>query len=387
MGLLAKDSCIKCDSDCIVTAVFLGLTTVAGKGLQVVVEEEADKDRLDKALNKVNNAFGALAGKLPAAKVAPLWTPGQWITGGLKVHPVDGTMAAFVAEKGSEKEFTGQYLGPGAYTGMVLVKQFDGPNKGKDELQYWGSSFEVDVPKGKRKYGERLPQGGLMKSMWKENSGNSEIKGYTHGMIQAAYVAAMKGPGEAKVLELCAGEKTKKAASCFGCTTFMLAINRQPSGIHLGSANSWVPVDPANAWAMEHELQGARCDAKLKRKELAKEITDLNKRWAASTAVWMSKGVLLPTGFITDEDLQDPKVKEKEKAKLNGVEHVCHHDGKNAATTWNHKESWRKLKQVAKSPGDHLADLFLDAVGYHYSDTGRILDTLATSDKQKADEK
>ena len=55
---------------------------------------------------------------------------------------------------------------------------------------------------------------------------------------------------KAKVIEVAVGN-TIKLASCFGCTTFMIANLRQPSHIHLGRAESWAPADPGNAFAME----------------------------------------------------------------------------------------------------------------------------------------
>src|SRR5206468_879930 len=69
------------------------------------------------------------------------------------------------------------------------------------------------------------------------------------GMIQACYAAAASG-FKGITIEVAAGGATKKLASCFGCTTFMLANGRMPDGIHLGEAASWAPLDPNNAWAI-----------------------------------------------------------------------------------------------------------------------------------------
>ncbi len=347
MGILTKESCDKCDADCIVTAVVLGMAKESGKGLQIVVEDEKDLPRLKTALEKVNGALKAVGRAAVTAAVAPAWKAGEFITGGLKIHPVDGTMTKFVTNEGKDMP---QYLGRGAYTGMVLVKGASG----KDELKYWGSTFEVDVKKGPRKLGQRLPPD---PRMHKQTPGDSPIKGYVHGMIQACYVAANLGPAQAKTLELAAGTGTRKLASCIACTTFMLAVNRQPSGIHLGAANSWVPVDPANAWAMA-ELQGDQCDASLKRDGIAADVTRLNKLWVDKVGVWMCAGAKLDKALVTDKDLSPD-------TRCKG------HDGK-----WDHRKSWEKLQALAKNPGPVHADTFLDALGYHYSDTARILETL-----------
>lgn len=347
MGILTKESCEKCDADCIVTAVVLGMAKESGKGLQIVVEEEKDLARLQQALAKVNDALKAVGRAAVQAGVAPAWKTGEFITGGLKIHPVDGTMQKFVDNEGKDMP---QYLGRGAYTGMVLVKG----KTGKDELKYWGSTFEVDVKKGPRKLGQRLPKDARMH---KQSDGDGALKGYVHGMIQACYVAAKLTPAQAKTLELAAGAQTRKLASCIACTTFMLAVNRQPSGIHLGAANSWVPVDPTNAWAVA-ELQGDQCDESLKHKDITADITRLNKLWVDKVGVWMCAGAALDKSKVTDKDLSEKK--------------VCKdHEGK-----WNHQKSWEKLQAFAKNPGPAHADTFLDALGYHYSDTARLLETL-----------
>jgi len=348
MGILTKESCEKCDADCIVTAVVLGMAKEAGKGLQVVVEGKDDLPRLQKALAKVNGALKAVGRAAVTAAIAPPWKAGEFITGGLKIHPVDDTMKKFISNDGKDMP---QYLGRGAYTGMVLVKGA----AGKDELKYWGSTFEVDVKKGPRKLGQRLPM--PLANMHKQSDGASAIKGYVHGMIQAMYVGSKLTRAQAKTLELAAGTETLKLASCIACTTFMLANNVQPSGIHLGAANSWVPVDPANAWAMA-EMQGDQCDESLKRKDLDKDVVRMNKAWVDKVGVWMCSGATLDKSLVTDKDLS-------EKAVCKG------HEGK-----WNHQKSWEKLQAFAKNPGPAHADTFLDALGYHYSDTARILDTL-----------
>jgi hypothetical protein len=360
-GILTKDSCPKCDSDCIVTAVFLGLALESGSGLPIMVGDSGDLPNLEKALTKVNAALRTLnkGHKDLKAIVSPVWKPGSFITGGLKIHPKDGTMTEFVSEDGKNVK---QYLGDGAYTGMVLMKGKDG-----DELKYWGSTFEVECG-GARKLGQNLATEfkADLANMHRQKPG-AKVTGYVHGMIQACYVAAKFTPAQAKVLELAAGTKTTKMASCIACTTFQLATNRQPSGIHLGSANSWVPLDPKNDWGIAH-LMGPQCSEDIKGKdekaqtkhkeELRADITRLNAMWVKRVGDWMVAGAKLSKDLIDPSDTSSNK-----RCKP--------HEGK-----WDRVKSWEKLQALAKNTGPALADTFLDGVGYFYKDQTRIIETL-----------
>lgn len=336
-GILTDN--LEADSDVIVTAVFLGLALQSGKGLQVSVDPtEAGKKLpdLEKTMARVNAALRSLNPKHTDVKAikAPDHKPGKYITGGLKTVLNVETFKDFL-EDGKVEE---QYLGPGAYTGMVLLN---------NELKYWGSTFEHSV-KTKRKFGKSL--GSDLGAMHREANGKG-VNGYVHGMIQAMYVAAhYNSIAKAKVIELAVGN-TIKLASCFGCTTFMIANLRQPSHIHLGRAESWAPADPNNDFALE-QLTGHRCtnDLNAKPDEMKKDVERLNKQWQEQVSIWLSKGAELSADFIRDEA---------------------------------HKASWEKLQKKYKGkPMPVGADDFLDALGaYHGHDATRIDNTLADPKK------
>ena len=60
-GILTDN--VEADSDCIVTAVFLGLAVQSGKGLQISVDPTEAKDKLpalEKTMAKVNTALKSL---------------------------------------------------------------------------------------------------------------------------------------------------------------------------------------------------------------------------------------------------------------------------------------------------------------------------------------
>jgi hypothetical protein len=76
--------------------------------------------------------------------------------------------------------------------------------------------------------------------------GQSGVVGYTHGMMWAIQRAKAIGPW-ATPYEVAVGAATRKLASCFACTTFMYATGYPPSGMHMGSAESWVPLPPEGA--------------------------------------------------------------------------------------------------------------------------------------------
>jgi hypothetical protein len=71
--------------------------------------------------------------------------------------------------------------------------------------------------------------------------GANGVVGYTHGMMWAIQRAKAIGPW-ATPYEIAVGAVTRKLASCFACTTFMYATGYPPSGVHMGSADSWVPL-------------------------------------------------------------------------------------------------------------------------------------------------
>lgn len=74
-------------------------------------------------------------------------------------------------------------------------------------------------------------------------NGDGKVVGYCHGMNWAIMMSKVMGPW-ATPYELAIGTNTTKLASCMGCTTFMYASGFVPSAIHIGRADSWVPLPP-----------------------------------------------------------------------------------------------------------------------------------------------
>ena len=200
--------------------------------------------------------------------------------------------------------------------------------------------------KAPRKFGKAIAPD--LGNMHRQANG-AGLNGYVHGMIQGMYVAAhYNSLASAKVVEVAVGSETTKLASCFGCTTFMLANKRQPSHIHLGRAESWAPADPSNDFALA-QLTGDRCDNDMKGKpaEMKQDVERLNKAWVENVAAWLSKGADLSLEYISD----------------------------------THKPSWTALqKKYMGKPMNVAADDFLDALGlYHDHDATRIDKTLKNS--------
>lgn len=343
MGIFSSKTDLEKDADCIVTAVFLGLALESGKGLKIAIEpgdkgKDPDVDLKD-ALLKVNGALKALNPKHTDVQgvVAPPWKEeGSWITGGLHTELDPKTLAPFIpVNKDPKNNALKQYTGPGAYTGVVVYDK---------KLAFWGSTFEYQV-QGKRKFGKSL--GATIENMHREKNG-AGINGYVHGMIQACYVAAQhNSTSKAKVVEIAVGKETLKMASCFGCTTFMLAVGRQPSHIHLGRANSWAPADEKNQFCVDQLLHKDRINLSAlgtDKAELVKDIPRLNSQWRNRIAVWAHKGAQLPLDRI-DKD---------------------------------HQESWKQVQTVlGKQQLEGAADYFLDALGAdHTQDAKRIRRTL-----------
>lgn len=104
--------------------------------------------------------------------------------------------------------------------------------------------------------------------------GKNKVVGYCHGMTWAIQRAKEIGPW-ATPYELGVGAKTKKLASCMGCTSFMYATGYPPSAMHIGSAQSWAPLPPAGP------------DNPRGKDDLVKA---LNEAWAADMAGYLLLG-------------------------------------------------------------------------------------------------
>jgi len=116
------------------------------------------------------------------------------------------------------------------------------------------------------------------------NNDKEHVCGYCHGMNWAIMHAKLAGPWVTPY-EIAVGTKTSKLASCFGCTTFMYATGYPPSAIHLGRAESWVPL-PTNA-SDNPFYKGAHN---------IKVIEGLNALWAADVAGYLEIGTKIFAG-------------------------------------------------------------------------------------------
>jgi hypothetical protein len=348
------------ESDVVVTAMFLGMarSVLKKKDMPIMAKNEAKLPDTKAAVEAAQLALNTLKdfkNKLTAI-ASPKWEPGSYITGKQYGKDLPGSemaarfdykIAAYEVVKGAlEIEALpegGNYLGPGAYTGMVIV--------GK-QAQYVGSTFQQKVYPRAGSVGEITV--GDKKGMVLQPGGKPV--GYVHGMIQAAYANQALGAKDGITIEIAAGKDTTKMASCFGCTTFMCAIDRMPDGIHLGEGASWSPVDPGNAWAIarmnERFLDWAKSGKGKddpfvpvdRTKQLAKAVTDLNALWVKKCASWIWHGV----------QIDQNRVKEENKA------------------AWEALTKWAIDEKNMKS-----ADAFLNALGFvHGDDFLRITRTL-----------
>lgn len=79
---------------------------------------------------------------------------------------------------------------------------------------------------------------------------DDQLVGYEHGMCRCMNLSGDDMyASKTAVIELALGDLTKKAASCFPCTTYMISNSVPPTGIHLGSGESWVPPALSNSSA------------------------------------------------------------------------------------------------------------------------------------------
>jgi hypothetical protein len=111
--------------------------------------------------------------------------------------------------------------------------------------------------------------------------GDDFVVGYCHGMIFAEHICHVEGGGTA--YEVSMNRMTCKNASCFGCSTFMFANEMPPSWMHIGSAESWVPLpEAANEFSYTVHFGAAR---------VVNAAREMNDKWRKAVACWMRAGV------------------------------------------------------------------------------------------------
>jgi len=309
------------ESDVVVTAMVLGLSAdiLKTKSFNMIAKNDDKLPSTKAAVVLVNKALATLKIKdlkQLGAAASTKWKWGSYITG--KQHG-QGLPGSAGADKINWDDLTFQavaqvnqagpdgrknaldsgilkagalYLGGGAYTGMMIVGGC---------CKYVGSTFAMKaIPAVK---GAAIGDGKPIKDMVKEIlSGNI---GYCHGMIQAAYAAAATAP-KGITIEVAAGKDTTKMASCFGCTTFMVAVDRMPDGIHLGEGASWSPIDPNNEWAIhtlnERFLEDVDGPNPKRMALLKNAVIAENKKWEKKCSEWLLAGVGIDPGLIKEDN-------------------------------------------------------------------------------------
>ncbi len=118
---------------------------------------------------------------------------------------------------------------------------------------------------------------------------SADIATYTHGMIQAIYKAYTLGPS-CTPYEIAVGDQTKKMASCFPCTVFMVAAGYPPTSTHLGRGESWAPL-----------YQPYNPGGSAERNEIG-VIRDLNNAWYGKCTEFVTLGLqILDNDHIAEE--------------------------------------------------------------------------------------
>ncbi|MEM7049441.1 MAG: hypothetical protein AAF604_07265 [Acidobacteriota bacterium] len=395
-GILSDKTDPKKDSDCIVTAMALGLfrQEYVGRRRELILgydpakAEPVDKETREKhrkngekgrrALEKLMrpkglkgvveglNATLAVSGvrNIPPIKVKSLraWQKEEYITGrnrgaGLPFSLLrkSGSIASETrSEVADAPETSGSpdgYKGRGAYTGVHALES-DRSDDGFD-VRYVGSTFRhyIDPARVDRwipRDPEARPWGliGGQRSLpgMKELApdGESEdLVGYTHGMIQAIYSAACDG-FKGDTIEVAVGDETTKLASCLACTTFMAASGRPPDGIHLGRGESWSPI---YAETKACETLCSRRWHETKQGDMNRAVSYVNRKWFKKCAEWLYWGTQISSDCI-------------KKSRRN---------------------SWRALERFARDNHGEVgpsAHLFLDALTISEKDEDRISRTL-----------
>ena len=115
--------------------------------------------------------------------------------------------------------------------------------------------------------------------------GGIDVAMYTHGMIQAIYLAYGHGPS-CRAYEIAVGAQTTKMASCVPCSLFMSANGYFPNSIHLGRGESWTPL------FAPYIVAGTRADDQVLR-TLPATVRDLNESWYERCLLWLEKGLTM----------------------------------------------------------------------------------------------
>lgn len=369
------------DADVIMTAAVLGFTAgrlAVGDPVEYTVDPKDGQEKLDAlsaTVARINSALGSsysFGGKATAA-FAPPWQQGAVITGaaGSAKTPfaqrhatgLDAAAQKLRELASADGNAAIGYQGPGAYTGFLddpvahqssiqSTARFNVPADGYGDrwcpptYTYRSVSGEVVGTQADRAWG-LIGGEQTLADMAEEPytlSPDGNLVGYTHGMVQAIYVATQRGPW-CTPFEIAVGKVTTKLASCFTCTLFMYAAGFPPSAIHLGRGSSWVPF-----YEMRPDTVPANTSNKYS-PTTDRAIGALNDCWRLECRQHLALGVKI--------------------MKDNGM----------ASVAGDHQDRLGRLDAYLTENGDIYAapNLILDAVTIHEGESARIDRTLVAS--------
>jgi hypothetical protein len=166
---------------------------------------------------------------------------------------------------------------------------------------------------------QQLEKEGILE---KEQARTDEyVVGYCHGMIFAEHICFINAPPWGTAYEISMNRQTTKNASCLGCATFMFANDMPPSWMHLGGAESWVPLPQV---ADEPQANESKGDAEFSYSvhfpnRCAAAARVMNDTWRSAVARWMKKGIqyarLSPAYKTLDGQLAGKDVEKKGDCK------------------------------------------------------------------------
>lgn len=365
------------EADTIFGCVFLGFIAeaqVLGKSLRwsVAPEDEAKVGVLRDVLNACSDIAGIARSNITAG-IAPIYNE-ETMTIAIAAQgkgvpaPIQPTqqavrerIAALLRDTGLRSTLNNEN---GAYYGIVDHKDnvhakaissvrrlipYGGeggrwnrnvPNHGL--IGYEGT--EAGSPEGLRDRAEKQAGSIEPTALIKGWNGHDRVCGYCHGMVWAVAQASTEFRGGVPY-ELGLGSKTHKLASCFGCSTFLVANGYMPSAMHLGRSESWVPLP-------EGEDAAAPFDNGTASAAMESTFEDLNSRWAGHVAAWLEQGIAASQRWTAARAgrKEGPVVPDWATDAVNRLE--------------------RRLKALGSDR--KRANVFLDALTVHSNDTDRL---------------
>ena len=163
---------------------------------------------------------------------------------------------------------------------------------------------------------------------------DTDIVGYTHGMIRCIYETSRIGQGVA--FEMSIGTDTFKLASCFSCSMFMSSNGVDASSTHLGRGESWAPYYSGESHNASHCPEQQPIEA---------AILQCNLKHSRFMHDAMTRGA---AALEQSPDWVNPS----HRSALQGLH--------------------EKLGESGSTTNTVARDLYLDAMTYHKSDLQRL---------------